>query len=169
MCILALVSLCSLPELWQVSVLVPMVRPVLPFVHNFRRVRRAQETRGPALHEALDGGHSRPSQTRRPAHGSAAGGGGPVQSQRRPLPRRRRCWAPGGRGTTRWLRVGRGGVLPAATSGRCRSMSDSVCVCVTGYLQVTNSRIVPMVQGNSGAGTDGAGRGKGLPGAQALA
>ena len=49
---------------------------------------------------------------------------------------------------------------------------QNVCVCPPGdrwFLQVTNSRIVLMVQGNSGTGTDGAGRGKGLPGAQALA
>ena len=50
--------------------------------------------------------------------------------------------------------------------------AECVCVCPPGdgwFLQVTNSRIVLMVQGNSGVGTDGAGRGKGLPGAQALA
>ena len=47
-----------------------------------------------------------------------------------------------------------------------------MCVCPPGdgwFLQVTNSQIVLMVQGNSGAGTDGAGRGEGPPGAQALA
>ena len=42
-------------------------------------------------------------------------------------------------------------------------MCVCVCVCDGWFLQVTNTRIVLMVQGNSGAGTDGAGRGKGLP------
>ena len=63
-------------------------------------------------------------------------------------------------------------VCVCARACACACACVCVCVCVPGdrwFLQVTNSRIVLMVQGNSGAGTDGAGRGKGLPGAQALA